>query len=94
MHEADTRAVHATKTEEEEEVALLAAVRSDGVEVMLFGANMSVLRPTLLLCVYGFFSNLRPSEPFLTAYLMGPDKNLTETQVSYLAALKKANAAH
>ncbi|XP_070711755.1 thiamine transporter 1 [Pempheris klunzingeri] len=42
---------------------------------------MSVLRPTLLLCVYGFFSNLRPSEPFLTAYLMGPDKNLTETQV-------------
>ncbi|XP_045909100.1 thiamine transporter 1 isoform X1 [Micropterus dolomieu] len=64
---------------------------------MLFGANMSVLRPTLLLCVYGFFSNLRPSEPFLTAYLMGPDKNLTETQVvneiypiwtySYLALL-------
>ncbi|XP_059184079.1 thiamine transporter 1 [Centropristis striata] len=42
---------------------------------------MSVLEPTLLLCVYGFFSNLRPSEPFLTAYLMGPDKNLTETQV-------------
>ncbi|GAA6216197.1 thiamine transporter 1 isoform X1 [Lates japonicus] len=42
---------------------------------------MSILHPTLLLCVYGFFSNLRPSEPFLTAYLMGPDKNLTETQV-------------
>ncbi|XP_072235447.1 thiamine transporter 1 [Leuresthes tenuis] len=42
---------------------------------------MSVFYPTLLLCVYGFFSSLRPSEPFLTAYLMGPDKNLTETQV-------------
>ncbi|XP_029029996.1 thiamine transporter 1 [Betta splendens] len=42
---------------------------------------MSVLCPTLLLCVYGFFSNMRPSEPFLTAYLMEPDKNLTETQV-------------
>ncbi|XP_078099609.1 thiamine transporter 1 [Sander vitreus] len=42
---------------------------------------MSVLNPTVLLCVYGFFSNLRPLEPFLTAYLMGPDKNLTETQV-------------
>ncbi|KAF0022067.1 hypothetical protein F2P81_025680 [Scophthalmus maximus] len=41
---------------------------------------MSVLYPTLLLCAYGFFSNLRPSEPFLTAYLMGPDKNLTEAQ--------------
>ncbi|KAF3706413.1 Thiamine transporter 1 [Channa argus] len=42
---------------------------------------MSVLYQTLLLCVYGFFSSLRPSEPFLTAYLMGPDKNLTEAQV-------------
>nr|XP_046238248.1 thiamine transporter 1 [Scatophagus argus] len=42
---------------------------------------MHEVYPTLLLCVYGFFSNLRPSEPFLTAYLMGPDKNLTETQV-------------
>ncbi|KAM3857257.1 thiamine transporter 1 [Diretmus argenteus] len=42
---------------------------------------MSVLYPTILLCVYGFFSNLRPSEPFLTAFLMGPDKNLTQTQV-------------
>ncbi|XP_006802722.1 thiamine transporter 1-like [Neolamprologus brichardi] len=42
---------------------------------------MSVFFPTVLLCVYGFFTSLRPCEPFLTAYLMGPDKNLTETQV-------------
>ncbi|KAM9820864.1 thiamine transporter 1 [Neosynchiropus ocellatus] len=42
---------------------------------------MSVILPTLLLCLYGFFSNLRPSEPFLTAFLVGPDKNLTEAQV-------------
>nr|XP_040037538.1 thiamine transporter 1 [Gasterosteus aculeatus aculeatus] len=42
---------------------------------------MAVLDQTVLLCVYGFFSNLRPSEPFLTAYLLGPDKNLTESQV-------------
>lgn len=58
---------------------------------------MSHLFPTLLLCVSGFFSNMRPSEPFLTAFLMGPDKNLTETQLvneifpiwtySYLALL-------
>ncbi|XP_077440755.1 thiamine transporter 1 [Vanacampus margaritifer] len=58
---------------------------------------MSLLYPTLCLCAYGLFSNLRPSEPFLTAYLMGPDKNLTEAQVvseiypiwtySYLALL-------
>ncbi|KAG8450477.1 hypothetical protein GDO86_002945 [Hymenochirus boettgeri] len=37
--------------------------------------------PTGLLGTYGFFANLRPSEPFLTAYLLGPDKNLTERQV-------------
>ncbi|XP_010791181.1 thiamine transporter 1 isoform X1 [Notothenia coriiceps] len=41
---------------------------------------MSVLEPTLLLCVFGFFSSLRPSEPFLTAFLLGPDHNLTEEQ--------------
>lgn len=43
---------------------------------------MGALFPTLLLCVYGFFTSLRPSEPFLTAFLLGPDKNLTERQVS------------
>lgn len=37
--------------------------------------------PTALLCIYGFFASLRPSEPFLTPYLLGPDKNLTERQV-------------
>ncbi|VCW50326.1 unnamed protein product, partial [Gulo gulo] len=37
--------------------------------------------PTALLCAYGFFANLRPSEPFLTPYLLGPDKNLTEREV-------------
>lgn len=42
---------------------------------------MRALDQTLVLCAYGFFSSLRPSEPFLTAYLMGPDHNLTEAQV-------------
>ncbi|XP_073523333.1 thiamine transporter 1 isoform X2 [Phyllobates terribilis] len=37
--------------------------------------------PTCILCTNGFFSNLRPSEPFLTPYLLGPDKNLTDRQV-------------
>ncbi|XP_036425683.1 thiamine transporter 1 [Colossoma macropomum] len=41
----------------------------------------SWLYPTVLLCIYGFFCSLRPSEPFITAFLMGPDKNLTETEV-------------
>ncbi|XP_018412801.1 PREDICTED: thiamine transporter 1 isoform X2 [Nanorana parkeri] len=40
----------------------------------------SWLFPTCVLCTYGFFANLRPSEPFLTPYLLGPDKNLSERQ--------------
>ncbi|CAH1266532.1 SLC19A3 [Branchiostoma lanceolatum] len=54
-------------------------------------------RAIVLLCLYGFFKEMRPSEPFLTPYLKGPDKNLTEEQVdnqiypvwtySYLACL-------
>ncbi|XP_051985777.1 thiamine transporter 1 isoform X1 [Xyrauchen texanus] len=39
------------------------------------------LYPTILLCIYGFFCSHRPLEPFLTPFLMGPDKNLTETEV-------------
>ncbi|XP_048362612.1 thiamine transporter 2 [Sphaerodactylus townsendi] len=38
--------------------------------------------PTLLLCIYGFFAMMRPSEPFLTPYLTGPDKNLTIEEVT------------
>ncbi|KAM8902340.1 uncharacterized protein slc19a3a isoform 2-T2 [Spinachia spinachia] len=36
--------------------------------------------PTALLCIYGFFSTVKPLEPFLTLYLTGPDKNLTTEQ--------------
>uniref|UniRef100_A0A8C2U2T0 Solute carrier family 19 member 2 n=1 Tax=Coturnix japonica TaxID=93934 RepID=A0A8C2U2T0_COTJA len=49
--------------------------------------------PTALLCGYGFFCSVRPSEPFLTRYLLEPHKNLTETQIypvwtySYFALL-------
>ncbi|XP_034988506.1 thiamine transporter 2 isoform X1 [Zootoca vivipara] len=38
--------------------------------------------PTLILCIYGFFSMMRPSEAFLTPYLVGPDKNLTIDEVT------------
>ncbi|KAJ3591089.1 hypothetical protein NHX12_009036 [Muraenolepis orangiensis] len=38
--------------------------------------------PTTLLCVYGFFSMVKPLEPFLVPYLTGPDKNLTTEQVN------------
>lgn len=53
------------------------------------------LLPTALLCTYGFFANLRPSEPFLTRYLLGPDKNLTERQVRAGArGLRAAGGGH
>ncbi|KAJ7995180.1 hypothetical protein DPEC_G00241880 [Dallia pectoralis] len=38
--------------------------------------------PTTLLCIYGFFSTVKPLEPFLIPYLTGPDKNLTVEQVT------------
>ncbi|XP_062987562.1 thiamine transporter 2 [Elgaria multicarinata webbii] len=38
--------------------------------------------PTMILCIYGFFTMMRPSEPFLTPYLTGPDKNLTINEVT------------
>ncbi|XP_007420505.1 thiamine transporter 2 isoform X2 [Python bivittatus] len=38
--------------------------------------------PTVVLCIYGFFTMMRPSEPFLTPYLAGPEKNLTIDEVT------------
>ncbi|XP_020357524.1 thiamine transporter 2-like [Oncorhynchus kisutch] len=53
--------------------------------------------PTAVLSLYGFFANCRPAEPFLTPYLIGPYKNISEEVVtnylfpiwtySYLAVL-------
>nr|XP_003218336.2 PREDICTED: thiamine transporter 2 [Anolis carolinensis] len=39
--------------------------------------NTGWIFPTSVLCIYGFFSMMKPSEPFLVPYLVGPDKNLT-----------------
>lgn len=36
---------------------------------------------TFIVCCFGFFKDLRPSEAYLTAYLTGPWQNLTETEV-------------
>ncbi|XP_010738503.2 thiamine transporter 2 [Larimichthys crocea] len=38
--------------------------------------------PTVLLCIYGFCSMMRPIEPFLTEFLTGTYKNLTAEQVT------------
>ncbi|KAH0624031.1 hypothetical protein JD844_007322 [Phrynosoma platyrhinos] len=37
--------------------------------------------PTSVLCIYGFFSMMKPSEPFLVPYLAGPE-NLTIDEVT------------
>jgi thiamine transporter 2/3 len=37
---------------------------------------------TMVLCSYGFIKELRPSEPFLTEYLLGNSSGLTEDEVS------------
>ena len=39
------------------------------------------VKATLLLCLYGFFKEMKPSEPFLTPYLKAPPINLTEEQL-------------
>uniref|UniRef100_A0A8C6SHN0 Solute carrier family 19 member 3b n=1 Tax=Neogobius melanostomus TaxID=47308 RepID=A0A8C6SHN0_9GOBI len=41
--------------------------------------------PTAVLCLYGFFSSCRVAEPFLTPYLIGPYKNISEEVVRHSA---------
>uniref|UniRef100_A0A1I8PYP1 Major facilitator superfamily (MFS) profile domain-containing protein n=1 Tax=Stomoxys calcitrans TaxID=35570 RepID=A0A1I8PYP1_STOCA len=40
------------------------------------------LRISLLLCTFGFFREMRPSEPFVVEYLTGPYRNLTNDELS------------
>uniref|UniRef100_A0A3P9KWD0 Solute carrier family 19 member 3b n=1 Tax=Oryzias latipes TaxID=8090 RepID=A0A3P9KWD0_ORYLA len=40
--------------------------------------------PTTILSLYGFFANCRVAEPFLTPYLIGPHKNISENVTNYL----------
>ena len=35
---------------------------------------------TLLLCCYGFLKEIRPSEPFLTDYLLGNSSGITQVE--------------
>ena len=39
---------------------------------------------TFLLCSYGFLKEIRPSEPYLTEYLVGNHTGVTEDQVKYI----------
>lgn len=38
-------------------------------------------KTSLLLCVFGFLKEFRPSEPYITPYLEGPPMNFTDEQV-------------
>ena len=40
------------------------------------------LKISLLLCVFGFFKEIRPSKPFIFEFLLGPWRNITEDQVT------------
>jgi len=40
------------------------------------------LKISCLLCVFGCIREIRPSEPYVTEYLLGPWRNITEQQVS------------
>lgn len=42
----------------------------------------SWLKVSLLLCIFGFLKELRPSEPFVYEFLIGEWRNVTEEQVS------------
>jgi hypothetical protein len=41
------------------------------------------LKLSILLCVFGFVKEFRPSEPFIIPYLTGEWKNFTDQVVSY-----------
>ncbi|KAM7352726.1 thiamine transporter 1 [Cochliomyia hominivorax] len=40
------------------------------------------LRISLLLCTFGFFREMRPSEPFVVEYLTGPNRNITSEELN------------
>jgi len=41
------------------------------------------LKISCLLCIFGFVREIRPSEPYVTEYLLGPWRNITEEQVGF-----------
>ncbi|XP_047401699.1 thiamine transporter 2 isoform X1 [Sciurus carolinensis] len=52
------------------------------MECLRTSPGNSWIYPTVILCLFGFFSMMRPSEPFLIPYLSGPSKNLTSTEIT------------
>lgn len=42
------------------------------------------LKFSLILCIFGFAKELRPSEPFITEFLSGDWRNITTDEVIYI----------
>ena len=42
----------------------------------------SWFKPTIVLCCYGFFKDMKPSEAFLSPYMMGPHQNISRKALS------------
>ncbi|KAG8520923.1 Thiamine transporter 2 [Galemys pyrenaicus] len=53
-----------------------------GMDCFQTPRRSSWVYPTVTLCSFGFFSTMRPSEPFLAPYLTGPSKNLTSEEIT------------
>ncbi|XP_034248512.1 thiamine transporter 1-like isoform X2 [Thrips palmi] len=59
--------------------SLLRDISSNQEEQRIMTVSWSVLVP---LCSFGFLKEFRPSESFVTQYLIGPEKNFTKAQVN------------
>uniref|UniRef100_A0A667X1M6 Solute carrier family 19 member 3 n=1 Tax=Myripristis murdjan TaxID=586833 RepID=A0A667X1M6_9TELE len=50
--------------------------------------------PTAVLSLYGFFANCRVAEPFLTPYLIGPHKNISEEVLLWRSFRESYSSRH
>lgn len=75
-----------------EQPAALAVAAAGGDDVERPAADASPMAEdgkkrklaVLFLCFYGFMSSIKPGEPFITPYLLSPEKNFTRVEVSVL----------
>ena len=54
----------------------------------IFYVSLLLQFATLLLCCYGFLKEIRPSEPFLTDYLLGNSTGITQVEHRGLVLLQ------
>jgi len=80
-HQLMQRSLPPPYCEDDEAVSsTAAAVRS--------GWRHSWILATIVLCLYGFFKEFKPSEPFLTPYLTSDFKNFTKNEVLHICGME------